>query len=88
MDAATTIFKHHALMVLLFKQRKTLPIGPQTRVFFQKLIFAHFQEGRDSRDILILDPDISRPFATGVAALTNIVDSRLKNGLIVRRAAV
>ena len=79
MDTTHISIQHDTFVILLFQKGKSLPIRPQPRMTGDKITFLHTKKRRDSADIVCLQAHITRPLATGGAALANVVQAGLKN---------
>ena len=87
-DEAGVSLEHDALVVFLFHEREALAVGAEAGVAGDEGVLGHFEKSGDTRDFIVLEPDIAWPFAAGGAALADVADAGLEHGAAVARAAV
>lgn len=88
MNAARIAIQHDALVVGLFDQRETLPVGSQAGEASDELGFGESEKRGDARDFRVLQADVAGPFAACRAALADVVNAGIELDVGIARAAV
>ena len=77
-DAAVLTIEHDAFMIVFLDEREPLTIGAQASILRDKVLQADAEMLGDGLQFVLFKPHITRPFATGRAALADVVHRRIQ----------